>query len=226
MFILQRRDVEIINLPNPQDLQKQIKILHYQSKTFRLVKIFDQNRAEALTYLRRLADDHGIIGILLEEPQRLSVWSIVNLDRQQMEDSDESRHDLPLIQGCLVLLQAIYTQIESKLGSKRADTFQQDLQKALQKGRFPKLEAVDAIDKLLKLNPTEIANFPLWDDSHFQTLLGELHRLALATFGNPGATDQAITIAMQGLAVLPNHTAANFVKWLRSNPKGKLWAKK
>jgi hypothetical protein len=54
MFILKRKDVEILNVQNPQRNEQQIAILQYQGQTFRLLNIFGDNREEALEFWRDL----------------------------------------------------------------------------------------------------------------------------------------------------------------------------
>jgi hypothetical protein len=76
MFILNRQDVEITNVPHPQKKELQIPVLIYQRQTFGLLSMFGDNREEALLYWRDLVDNKGKLCILLEEPEikRFSVW--------------------------------------------------------------------------------------------------------------------------------------------------------
>lgn len=81
MFILKRQDVEIVNVQNPQNKDQQIPILQYQGQSFRLLNMFGDNRNEALALWRDLTDNKGKACVLLEEPQRFSVWGRVKIDQ-------------------------------------------------------------------------------------------------------------------------------------------------
>ncbi|MEM8602912.1 MAG: hypothetical protein AAGF24_03625, partial [Cyanobacteria bacterium P01_H01_bin.121] len=74
MFILKRQDVEISNLQHPKRDQR-IPILCYQGHTFRLINVFGASQAEeARSLWRDLTDNQGKACVLLEEPDRYSVW--------------------------------------------------------------------------------------------------------------------------------------------------------
>ena len=81
MFILKRQDVEIGSFQHPSKEQK-IPILSYQGQTFRLLSVFNAaQEEEARTLWRELTDNRGKACVLLEEPERFSVWGKIQLDR-------------------------------------------------------------------------------------------------------------------------------------------------
>ena len=74
MFILKRQDVDIKNV---QHLSKDqpIPILYYQEQTFRLLSVFAAaQEEEAMALWRDLTDNRGKACVLLEEPERFSIW--------------------------------------------------------------------------------------------------------------------------------------------------------
>ena len=86
MFILKRQDVEITNFQHPKRDQ-QIPILNYQGQTFRLISAFNGKQAEdARALWRDLTDNRGKACVLLEEPDRYSVWGKVRLDQLAGEE--------------------------------------------------------------------------------------------------------------------------------------------
>ncbi|NMF60848.1 Npun_F0813 family protein [Pseudanabaena yagii] len=217
MFILKRHDVEIVNVQNPQNKDQQIPILQYQGQTFRLLNMFGDNRDEALALWRDLTDNKGKACVLLEEPQRFSVWGRVKLDQIHTAATDTSSAGTYLVQGCLLILQAVYLEVEDILGTRQAGSFKQDLLKFMQQGKFAQSESINALETVLSINPLNSVQIPNWDESKLQLLLGELHRLASSYLGN----DSFVDTAVDALNELPE--SASVIAWLQKTPKGKLW---
>ncbi|MBD2176515.1 hypothetical protein H6F42_06255 [Pseudanabaena sp. FACHB-1998] len=217
MFILKRQDVEIVNVQNPQNKDQQIPILQYQGQTFRLLNMFGDNRDEALALWRDLTDNKGKACVLLEEPQRFSVWGRVKLDQLSTAPTESSSAGTHLVQGCLLILQAVYIEIEDLLGPRQAGSFKQDLLKFMQKSQFAQSESLGALDGVLSINPLNSMQIPNWDESKLQILLRELHRLASSYFGNTSFVDAAL----DALNDLPE--SGSVTAWLKKVPSGKLW---
>jgi hypothetical protein len=217
MFILKRQDVEIVNVQNPQNKDQQIPILQYQGQSFRLLNMFGDNRNEALALWRDLTDNKGKACVLLEEPQRFSVWGRVKIDQMHSDPADISSEGTYLVQGCLLMLQAVYLEIEDMLGLRQAGSFKQDLLKFMQQGNFAQSTTIAALESVLSINPLDPVQVPNWDESKLQILLGELHKLAFSYFGNNSFVDSAL----EALNDLPE--AVSVTAWLKKNPKGKLW---
>ena len=217
MFILKRQDVEIVNVQNPQNKDQQIPILHYQGQTFRLLNMFGDNRDEALALWRDLTDNKGKACVLLEEPQRFSVWGRVKLDQFHAAPAESSSAGTHLVQGCLLILQAVYLEVEDLLGMRQAGSFKQDLLKFMQQGKFAQSESINVLEGVLSINPLNSVQIPNWNESKLQLLLGELHRLAYSYFGNNSFVDSAL----EALNDLPE--SVSVTAWLKKTPKGKLW---
>lgn len=221
MFLLTRQDVEI--LPNSQGQQ----ILRYHTYAFRLIKVFGDQKKEALVFWREMTDDEGLACVLLEEPQRFSVWAQISNSPKADQSISASLPNLQrsLVQGSLVLLKSALNQAEQNLGARKAASLQQELLKVLLKSRLPILNSSEAIANLLQLDPLNQNTLPNWDDSHVQNLLGELHRLISG--GNSSQKTQAIVDqSLQDLNILPPGVYIPFFQWLKTTPKGKLWSKK
>src|SRR5574339_409268 len=136
MFILKRQDVEISSIQHPKRDQ-QIPILNYQGQTFRLISVFKANQEEeAKAFWRDLTDNRGKACVLLEEPERYSVWGKVRLEQLTSDTADKGK-TAPLTQACLLLLQAVYIDIEDLLGSRQAGLFQKNITELFQQWRFP-----------------------------------------------------------------------------------------
>ena len=151
MFILKRQDVEITNFQHPKRDQ-QIPILNYQGQTFRLISAFNGKQAEdARALWRDLTDNRGKACVLLEEPDRYSVWGKVRLDQLAGEEpaGNEATKAPLFAQGCLLLLQAVYFDVEDLLGARQAASFQKDIAKVFQQGNFPQADSPDAIKNWL-----------------------------------------------------------------------------
>lgn len=219
MFILKRQDVEISSVQHPKKDQ-QIPILRYQGQTFRLLSIFSAAQEEdARALWRELTDNRGKACVLLEEPGRYSVWGKIRLD--QLEGTEPSQGEmLPLlIQACLLLLQAVYIDIEDLLGERQVSAFRREIAAMFQRWRFPQTDSPDAIEQWLTVDPLAIVQMPPWREQHLNTLLQELHRLGKQYFGNANFAGRA----MEVLQDLPESERRQFLRWLQRLPAGKLW---
>lgn len=221
MFILKRQDVEITSV---QHLKKdqQIPILQYQGQSFRLISIFNAAQEEdAKAFWRDLTDNRGKACVLLEEPDRYSVWGKVRLDQLGSDGGDASEAATPpaSIQACLLILQAMYLDIEDLLGARQAGLFQKEISAVFQQWRFPQTESPDAINQLLTVDPLATLQVPLWQEHHLNTLLQELFRLGKQHFGNASFTGRV----MEALQDMSLGDRTNFMAWLQHSPTGNDW---
>lgn len=220
MFILKRQDVDITSIQHPKKDQ-QIPILQYQGQTFRLISVFNAAQEdEAKSFWRDLTDNRGKACVLLEEPDRYSVWGKVRLDQidaggDQVEDASSTS----FIQACLLLLQAVYIDIEDLLGAKQAASFQKEITTVFRDGRFPQTETPDAINQLLTVDPLASLQVPPWQEHHLNTLLQELYRIGKQHFGNASFTGRV----MDALQDMSSNDRKEFVSWLKQTPTGKVW---
>lgn len=223
MFILKRQDVEISSIQHPKRDQ-QIPILQYQGQTFRLISVFNAAQEEdAKAFWRDLTDNRGKACVLLEEPERYSVWGKVRLEQlsegsdDPVEDGDASSPSF--VQASLLLLQAVYIDIEDLLGAKQAGTFQKEITAVFQQGQFPDTNSPDDIHQLLTVDPLASLRVPPWQEHHLNTLLQELYRIAKQHFGNASFTSRV----MDALQDMPSTDRNQFVTWLKQSPTGKIW---
>ena len=218
MFILKRQDVEITSIQHPKRDQ-QIPILNYQGQTFRLISVFRANQEEeAKAFWRDLTDNRGKACVLLEEPERFSVWGKIRLDQLGIDGAGDAR-TITFTQACILLLQAVSIDIEDILGNKQAGLFEKNLIEVFQQWRFPQTESAAAVNNLLSIDPLNTNQLPPWEEHHLITLLQELHRLGKECFGNTSFVSRA----MDALEDLPPPERSQFVGWLNQSPLGKLW---
>lgn len=221
MFILKRQDVEITSVQHPKKDQ-QIPILQYQGQSFRLISIFNAAQEEdAKAFWRDLTDNRGKACVLLEEPDRYSVWGKVRLDQLGAEGGESPDAATPpsSIQACLLILQAVYLDIEDLLGARQAGLFQKEISSVFQQWRFPQTESPDAINQLLTVDPLASLQVPPWQEHHLNTLLQELFRLGKQHFGNASFTGRVLD-ALQDMAT---GDRTQFMAWLKQSPTGKDW---
>jgi len=222
MFILKRQDVEITSIPHPKKDQ-QIPILQYQGQHFRLISVFSAAQEEdAKAFWRDLTDNRGKACVLLEEPDRYSVWGKVRLEQLGVEGGDAGDADAaspPFIQACLLLLQAVYIDIEDLLGSRQASLFQKEVETMFKQWRFPQTETPEAINHLLTVDPLASLQIPPWQEHHLNTLLQELYRLGKQHFGNANFTSRVLD-ALQDMS---SNDRKQFMHWLQQSPTGQSW---
>ncbi|MEO1428962.1 MAG: Npun_F0813 family protein [Cyanobacteria bacterium J06633_8] len=218
MFILKRQDVEISSIVHPKRDQ-QIPVLHYQGQTFRLISLFKANEEEKARALwRELTDNRGKACVLLEEEQRFSVWGKIRLDQFDSEASTQSNNKI-LTVASILLLQAVYMDIEEFLGAKQASSFKKEISKILSQWQFPAASSPNAIDYLLSINPLEPIEIPFWQEDYVIVFLEDLHRLGKAYFGSSDFAHQVMD-ALQDMSV-PERTI--FMNWLKNSSVSKLW---
>lgn len=218
MFILKRQDVEISSIQHPKRDQ-QIPILTYQGQTFRLISVFGAKQAEeAKIFWRDLTDNRGKVCVLLEEPDRYSVWGKIRLDQLGTEVGPDSKV-VPYTQACLLLLQTVYIDIEDMLGARQAGLFQKEIAKIMQQWHFPQADSQTAVNQLLTIDPLTTLQVPPWEEHHLITLLQELYRIGKEYFGNTNFAEGVSDI----LQDMPASEQTQFIEWLQSTPLGKLW---
>jgi hypothetical protein len=223
MFILKRQDVEISSIQHPKRDQ-QIPILAYQGQTFRLISVFSAAQEEdAKAFWRDLTDNQGKACVLLEEPERFSVWGKIRLDQFAHEPEGSAAADATShpahVKGCLLMLQAVFIDVEDLLGNRQAGLFQKDVADLFKQWRFPQAETPDAVKYLLTMDPLNAVQVPAWQEHHLNTLLQELHRIGKSYFGNTSFVPRAID-ALQDLSPADKNQVA---AWLKQSPLGKLW---
>jgi hypothetical protein len=218
MFILKRQDVEISSIQHPKRDQ-QVPILHYQGLTFRLISVFKANQEEEARALwRELTDNRGKACVLLEEPERYSVWGKIRLEQLDSDTGSHSNTEI-LIQGCLLLLQAVYIDIEEFLGTRQASLFEKDIGELLQQKQFAQVSSSETAHNLLTTNPLQLAKLSPWQENHVILLLQELHRLGKGYFGNANFA-KLIASTLQNM---PSEERSHFVSWLNQSTLSKLW---
>jgi hypothetical protein len=220
MFILKRQDVEIGSIQHPKRDQK-VPILSYQGQTFRLLSVFKAGQEEeARSLWRDLTDNQGKACVLLEEPERHSVWGKIRLDQieAEMASAGEGAANVVLTQACLLMLQAMYADIEDLMGTKQATAFEKDILGVFQQWKFPQIDSPQAVKHLLTLDPLA-GQLPAWQDNFLNVLLQELHRLGKTYFGKSSFSARVL----DALQDLPQGDRTEFLNWLNQSPTGKLW---
>ncbi|MGB3404578.1 MAG: Npun_F0813 family protein [Microcoleaceae cyanobacterium] len=220
MFILKRQDVEIKTVQHPHRDQ-QIPILVYQNQSFRLMKVFNaQQEHEAREFWRDLTDNRGKACVLLEEPERYSVWGKVRSEQLASEGSTREHSTLPtLIQACLLVLQAVYFDVEDLLGSRQANSFVKDLTLIFHRSKFPQTDTPQAVQALLAMNPLDELQIPSWNEDNLKVLLQKLYELGENYFGNTSFTEGMEEI----LEDLPSEDRQQFIDWLNQAKLSQLW---
>ncbi|MDJ0801216.1 MAG: hypothetical protein QNJ51_31170 [Calothrix sp. MO_167.B12] len=221
MFILKRQDVEISTIQHPKRDQ-QVPVLYYQGQTFRLINTFPASKEEeAVALWRDLTDNRGKACVLLEEPERYSIWGKVRL--KQAEQADDDTGDISkrniLIQASLLLIQAVHMDIEDLLGSRHGKLFTQDISTILEKHQIIDSDSPEVLTELLNIDPLTTAQLPIWKEKQLVILLQELHRLGKKYFGNDNFANQVT----EQLAEMADEERSVFIRWLKISPLSKLW---
>lgn len=215
-MILNRQDVDISTIQHPSKDQP-IPILNYQGQTFRLIKAFGPgHKEEAVNYWRDLTDNRGKACVLLQEPDRHTIWGKIQLE--QTNQNSDGRYT-PFTQACLLIMQYLYLEIEDLLGHRQATLFTQEITNIFHKLQFPQTNSPEAIQKILTEDPLSSLSTPAWEEHHLITILQELHRLGKVYFGNTNFTENTKDI----LADLGAPEQRQFLAWLQQTSLDELW---
>lgn len=222
MFILKRQDVEIGSFQHPSKEQK-IPILSYQGQTFRLLSVFNAAQEEdARSLWRELTDNRGKACVLLEEPERFSVWGKIQLEQISSEDTASKDTAAGVsnvfVKAGVLIIQAMYEDIEDLMGTKQAKRFEGDLATLGQQLRLPQMSSEESVTSLLKLDPLS-ASLPPWQTNHLNGIFKELHRIGRNYFGRSNFTERAL----EALDDLPSTERDTFLTWLKQLSSGQLW---
>lgn len=222
MFILKREDVEIFSIQHPKKDQ-QVPVLQYQGQTFRLISVFHAAQAEeARAFWRDLTDNRGKACVLLEEPERYSVWGKIRLEQLNPDPTGVQGNGEvapSCVQACLLLLQAVYMDIEDLLGNRQAATFRRELIALLQQNALLQGDVAAATEQLLDTDPLTLVQIPPWRERHLNILLQALHHLGKQHFGNANFVGRA----METLQDLPTKEREFFHNWLKRSSACQLW---
>ncbi|MBD2775108.1 Npun_F0813 family protein [Iningainema tapete] len=218
MFILKRQDVEISNIQHPKR-DSVVPILSYQGQTFRLISVFKASQEEEAKALwRDLTDNRGKACVLLEEPERYSVWGKIRLEQLESDTGNQSKMGIFTL-ACIMLLQAVYMDIEDFLGTRQAGLFEKSIMEVLQRYQFPQTNSPNAVKHLLTMDSLQLAPMLNWQEQHVTAMLQELHRLGKSYFGNTNFVQQAI----DRLQDMPEPERSLFMTWLNQSSLSKLW---
>ncbi|NJM99681.1 MAG: hypothetical protein HC800_23310 [Phormidesmis sp. RL_2_1] len=210
MFLLTREDVDITNIQHPKKAQK-VPILSYQDKTFRLLKVFQSSQhTEAQALFKDLTDSETKPCVLLEEPFRYSIWRQIHIDMDLLQPSVPAAYG----KACVLLVQALYSDVEQFLGDNQAKKFAIALER-----KFPQLiQSIGGLGGLLRINPL-MESIPVWEESELSSLLLELHRLGTRFFGQSQFTSRTLS----ALDELPADDQTVFFNWLELSLLNQLW---
>ncbi|MBE9029450.1 hypothetical protein IQ266_06695 [filamentous cyanobacterium LEGE 11480] len=227
MFILKRQDVDITSVQHPTKDQK-IPILNYQGMTFRLLNIFPANQQdEARALWRELTDNQGKACVLLEETERYSIWGKVRLEQLVGELSVPKPSKATsggvvspvFTQACLLMLQAIYIDVEDLLGAKQSEAFQRDLMQLFKQGQFANTATPDAVIQLLTFDPLNSLQPPPWQEPQLVKLLQDMHHLGKSYFGGNSFNKRVL----EALDDLSSYDRTRFLEWLKQSPAATVW---
>ncbi|QQE63535.1 hypothetical protein GFS31_02010 [Leptolyngbya sp. BL0902] len=221
MFILKRQDVDIKTMQHPGKDQP-IPILTYQGQTFRLLSVFNAAQEEdARALWRDLTDNRGKACVLLEEPERFSIWGKIRLDQPDLDDGAAAAAAAAAahIKACLLLVQVLYMDVEDLLGPKQARQFETELSTVFAQWKFPQTGTPQAVRHLLTVDPLAMAPLPPWAEHHLHRLLEATYHMGKTYFGNTTFAARSL----DALEDLPKGERQDFLAWLKNSPTGKVW---
>lgn len=210
MFLLTPSEIEIIQVQHPKR-DKKVPILSYEEKTFRLLSVFPAHQeAAARSTWQDLTENKGKICVLLEEPARYSVWQQVKIDVDLLHSAVPAAY----AKACVLMVQALYGDVDQLLGSKQAKSFGVSLAQSA----AAQIQAAGGLGNLLRLDPL-VEVLPGWNEQDLRSLLLELHSAGTKFFGRAKFAERTL----QSLNHLASEERIVFLSWLRLSPLNEQW---
>ena len=122
------------------------------------------------------------------------------------------------VKAGVLIIQAMYEDIDDLMGGKQAKRFEGDLAEIGKQMRLPQMTSADLVTGLLKMDPFSAA-LPPWQTNHLNTIFTELYRIGRSYFGRSNFTERVLE-ALDDLS--PTERDA-FLTWLKQLSSGQLW---
>lgn len=216
---IQEQDVQMASCWD-RARNKQTSILKYQNQAFRLINAFPTSQLEEVRFMWwNLTDTLGKTCLLLNSPKGCSLWERVEPEQMsnyqvvEIETGESQAEVIPLAlaKASLLLLQAVYADVDYVLGFEYADRLQQGIGTVLQQEKFPQATSATEIKRLFQVEPLIIAQTLPWQEIHLNMLLLQLYRMAEAFFGN----DNFVARVSECLDDLSPRERSEFFDWLK-----------
>lgn len=123
--------------------------------------------------------------------------------------------------ACLLILQAIYLEINDLFGRNQGNLFKLDLMKLLKKEKFPQVDSIESLERLLSIQNLMDSPTPTWSDNHLLLLLSNLYKIAQSHFGGTSFLEAS----KNTIADMSPDTRKIFQTWLTKMPNGQIWYK-
>ncbi|MBD1866072.1 hypothetical protein H6F88_27935 [Oculatella sp. FACHB-28] len=221
---VRKPDIQIASAWDPTR-NKRIPILHHQDQTFRLLNVFPKSQSKEVSFIWwNLTDNLGKTCLLLKGSKSHSIWEKVHLD-ELIDDASlpwntADAANSTFVKATLLLLQAVYAEVDYFFGTRHAELFEKDVTKVIQQENFPQSDSRDLVRQLLKVDPLIAAHLVVWQERHLTILLQKVYELALEFFSNDTFTARVFS----ALEDLPTKERVMFTVWLAEQfPDGKTW---
>ena len=210
MFLLTPEDIKITSVQHPKK-NKNVPILSYDDKTFRLLRVFSADReADAHAAWRELTKTEDKLYVLLEERFRYSLWQQVQINLGLLQPMAPAAYT----KACVVMIQSLCSDAGRLLGDQQAKKFGAAIEVNLAK----QLAATGGLSGVLRLDPL-VDVMPRWAEDDLSGLLLVLHRLGSKFFGRSNFVARTLA-RLDNLA--PNDKAV-FLNWLGISLLSHLW---
>jgi hypothetical protein len=135
MLIVNIQDVNISNIPDPQNPHQQITILNHQGRQYESIQTFDLTQLQTAQGLARYFDEQGTRCAIVRHPQHYSVWSEIKhiaSSNNQLSERLTSKDPLDIqleyvFRAQLYLIAGLWSEISEILGPARATSFGQEI---------------------------------------------------------------------------------------------------
>lgn len=129
MLIVNVQDVDISNIPDVQNPQRQLAILNYQGRQYESIQTFDLTQLQAAQGLARYFDEQGTRCAIVKSPRQYSVWIEKKRPEsgRKLSESESNRPPNPQLEHVfraqLYLIDGLWNEIREILGTERTTSF-------------------------------------------------------------------------------------------------------
>jgi hypothetical protein len=217
MLIVSIQDVNISNIPDPQNPHRQIAILRHQGRQYESIQTFDLTQLQAAQGLARYFDEQGTRCAIVKHPQHYSVWSeiknIPSSNKLLEKVTSDDPFDIQLeyvFRAQLYLIAGLWSEINEVLGTARANSFGKEILT-----RMPSISSTTDLSAMISraMQPTQSIDIVIPARSQLIELYRDVELIGRKYLGVNYA-NELLNDLQQGLPPQLNQALQS---WLRKN---------
>ena len=210
MLVVNMKDVRLSRASDPINPNRQVSILNYLDRQYKLVQSFDNDRLEPAQGLWRYLSEQGKTCLVLKGDSQYSIW-VSDADLSQSSDTLTTELEA-VLRTQLRSINILWTEVRGLLGTSQALAFGREIL-----ANFPSLQSLQDMTTAISIaiEPTEsLAKYELSSSQLFQ-LYNEIERLGIKYLGKSYAKELLDDLHRTSSPQLNQ----NLTAWLEKQPQ-------